>query len=93
MKLDQHFLINEEIAREIVSFLDVKDDETVLEIGSGNGILSKYIKKATLIEIDKDLCEELKNKFQNHIVINKNILRLKLNYDKIIGNIPYSICE
>ena len=93
MKFDQHFLINEETAREIVSFLNIKDNESVLEIGPGKGILSKYLKKATLVEIDSDLAKELKNNFPNHRIINNNILKIRLNYDKIIGSIPYSICE
>jgi len=93
VKFDQHFLINEETAREIVSFLNIKDNESVLEIGPGKGILSKYLKKATLVEIDSDLAKELKNNFPNHRIINNNILKIRLNYDKIIGSIPYSICE
>jgi len=91
MKLDQHFLTNEKLAKEIVSYLKVKPNESVLEIGPGKGILSKYLKKATLVELDKNLAKELK--FPNHKILNKNILKLKLNYDKIIGNIPYSISE
>ena len=93
MKFDQHFLTNEEIAKQIVSFLDIKLNESVLEIGPGDGILSKYLKKATLVEIDKYLSKELKEKFPNHNIINKSVLNVKLNYDKIIGNIPYSISE
>ena len=93
MKFDQHFLTNETIAKEIVSYLETKDNESVLEIGSGKGILSKYLKKATLVELDKGLAEKLKNSFPNHNIINKNILKINLDYDKIIGNIPYSICE
>jgi 16S rRNA A1518/A1519 N6-dimethyltransferase RsmA/KsgA/DIM1 with predicted DNA glycosylase/AP lyase activity len=92
MKLDQHFLTNEELAKEIVSYLEIKPNESILEIGPGKGILSKYLKKATLVELDKDLAKEL-NKLKKHKVINKNVLRLKLKYDKIIGNIPYSISE
>jgi len=91
MKLDQHFLTNEKLAKQIVSYLKVEPNESVLEIGPGKGILSKYIKKATLVELDKDLCKKLN--FPNHKIINKNILKLKLNYNKIIGNIPYSISE
>jgi len=93
MKFDQHFLTNERIAKQIVSFLEIKENESVLEIGSGKGILSKYLDKADLVELDKDLADELIKKFLNHKIINKNILKLKLNYDKIIGNIPYSILE
>ena len=93
MKFDQHFLTNEKIAKQIVSFLEIKPNEPILEIGPGKGILSKYMNKADLVELDKDLADELKIKFSNHKIINKNILKLKLNYDKIIGNIPYSISE
>ena len=92
MKLDQHFLTNEKIAKQIISYLKIKPNESVLEIGPGKGILSKYLKKAILVELDKDLAKELK-KFKNHKILNKNILKLKLNHDKIIGNIPYSISE
>jgi len=93
MKFDQHFLTNERIAKQIVSFLEIKENESILEIGPGKGILSKYLDKADLVELDKDLADELIKKFLNHKIINKNILKLKLNYDKIIGNIPYSILE
>ncbi|MBS3143704.1 hypothetical protein J4446_02415 [Candidatus Woesearchaeota archaeon] len=93
MKFDQHFLINEELAEEIVSYLKIKPNESVLEIGPGKGILTKFLQKATLVELDNNLCEELKKKFPKHKIINKNILKIKLNYDKIIGNIPYSISE
>jgi 16S rRNA A1518/A1519 N6-dimethyltransferase RsmA/KsgA/DIM1 with predicted DNA glycosylase/AP lyase activity len=93
MRFDQHFLTNEKIAKQIVSFLEIGPNESVLEIGPGKGVLSKYLNKADLVELDKDLADELKNKFPNHKIINKNVLKLNLNYDKIIGNIPYSISE
>ena len=41
MKLDQHFMINEELCERIVSHLKIKKDETVLEIGPGKGALTK----------------------------------------------------
>jgi 16S rRNA (adenine1518-N6/adenine1519-N6)-dimethyltransferase len=94
MKYDQHFLNDLELAKKIVSFLDIKDNEKVLEIGPGKGILTQFLKgNITLIEIDKNLCNELKNKFPNMKIINENILKYKINFDKIISNVPYSICE
>jgi len=94
MKYDQHFLQDLEIARKIVSFLDVKNNEKVLEIGPGHGTLTQFLKgNITLIEIDKDLCKELKEKFPKYKIINKNILNYNENFDKIISNVPYSICE
>jgi len=94
MVLDQHFLIDEEIAKKIISYLDIRENESILEIGPGKGILTKYLpKNSIIVELDNNLCKELKKKFPYIKIINKNILKLNLNYDKIIGNIPYSISE
>ena len=94
MKYDQHFMIDVEIARQIVSFLAIKDNEKVLEIGPGKGVLTQFLKgNITLIEIDKKLCKELKEKFPNIKIINRNILNCNENFDKIVSNVPYSICE
>ncbi len=94
MKYDQHFLKDFDIAKKIVSFLDIKDSEKILEIGPGKGILTQYLKgKVNLVEIDKKLAEELREKFPNFKVINRNILQYNEDFDKIISNVPYSICE
>lgn len=97
MKLDQHFLIDEDIAKRIVSYLNIQENESVLEIGPGKGILTKYLKylkgNITLVELDSGLYLKLKENFPKTRIINKNILKMSLNYDKIIGNIPYSISE
>lgn len=94
MKYDQHFLQDFEVAKKIVSFLEIKDNEKILEIGPGNGILTQYLKgKITLVEIDKNLCEKLKEKFSNVNIVHANILNYNENFDKIISNVPYSICE
>ena len=94
MKYDQHFLQDFETAKQIVNFLDIKNNEKVLEIGPGRGILTQYLKgNVTLTEIDKKLCKYLKEKFPEFKIININILNYKNDFDKIISNVPYSICE
>ncbi len=94
MKYDQHFLQDFETARKIVNFLDIKPNERILEIGPGKGILTQYLHgKVTLIEIDKKLCKYLKEKFPEFKVVNNNILNYNNDFDKIISNVPYSICE
>ena len=94
MKYDQHFIIDSEVAKKIVSFLDIKNNEKVLEIGPGKGIFTQFLKgNITVIEIDKNLCIELKEKFPKIKIINANILKCYGSYDKIISNVPYSICE
>ncbi|MEK6835062.1 MAG: rRNA adenine N-6-methyltransferase family protein [Nanoarchaeota archaeon] len=94
MKYDQHFMIDLETAKKIVSFLEMKKDEKILEIGPGKGILTQFLKgDITLIEIDKNLCNELKERFPDIKIINRNVLHYNGNFDKIISNVPYSICE
>ena len=94
MKYDQHFMIDVEIAKKIVSFLDIKDNEKILEIGPGKGILTQFLKgDITVVEIDKKLCKELKEKFPNIKIINTSIINYNGNLDKIISNVPYSILE
>jgi len=85
--------MNEKLAKEIVLYLEIKPNESVVEIGSGKGVLTKFLPKATLIEIDIKLANELKKEFPKNKIINGNVLEEKLDYDKIIGNVPYSICE
>lgn len=104
MFLGQHFLLNTKVADKIVESLQLNDNDTVLEIGPGKGILTERIidksKKLIAIEIDKNLCKFLKNKFsstKNIEIINADFLSydlLKLKTEKkikIVGNIPYAI--
>lgn len=95
-KLNQHFMVDKELIKRIVSYANIKEDETVLEIGAGVGKLTKEIKTKNLVVVEKDarFIKSLKLKFKNLKIINEDILKLKLNnYDKIIGNLPYNITE
>ena len=98
MELDQHFMIDKKLCKRIVSYADIKKDELVLEIGPGKGALTKYLikktKKLVLIEISPELTSELIKKFKEAKVINKSITTFKeLNFNKIVGNLPYSVIE
>lgn len=101
-KFGQHFLNNELIAEEIVSFADIKKNETVLEIGAGKGILTsillKRANKVIAVEIDDALVKYLKKRFskaQNLSLIHEDFLKFKLHNlndkIKVIGNLPYNI--
>ncbi|MEO0130666.1 MAG: 16S rRNA (adenine(1518)-N(6)/adenine(1519)-N(6))-dimethyltransferase RsmA [candidate division WOR-3 bacterium] len=99
--LSQVFLKNKKIAQRIVDSLELKGEETVLEIGVGEGILTEYlIKKAKFVygvEIDKRLIALLSEKFkniENLELICKDILQYDISDKKdliIVGNIPFSI--
>ena len=86
--LGQNFLKNEEIASKIVNYLEIANNDIIVEIGSGNGELTKPIlekarfKKLTrIIAIEKDqvlyktLKEELKN-YSNFEILNSDILKI-----------------
>ena len=68
-KLGQHFLTSKSIASSIVNFAEITDKETVLEIGTGKGILIPLLceraKKVISIETDRELYDEAQYKFSN----------------------------
>ena len=96
MILDQHFLVNEEIAKLMVSRCNINEKSVVVEIGAGNGEVTKFIPKCslTLIEIDKELADKLKQKFNAKIIVGDGISELKKrDFDFLISSVPYSISE
>ena len=104
-RFSQNFLANENAAKRMVEALDLKEYETVLEIGPGKGILTKYLiqrsNNVVGVEIDRRLCSFLERKFfanKNFTIINKDFLKVNLNQFasaedrmKVIGNLPYQI--
>ncbi len=101
--LGQHFLKNEDIAKKIADSLTENGYDTVLEIGPGMGVLTKYLleKEFTthVIEIDKESVDYLKIHYLNLVnrIISDDFLKINLNdfFNKkqvaIIGNFPYNI--
>ena len=100
-KLGQNFLINEYVINTILEILDIKADDSILEVGPGKGALTKDIIKKTKnyigVEKDKNLSNFLKNSYKENLDIrNEDILNFnfekafKKNY-RVIGNIPYNI--
>ena len=101
-KFGQNFLTDEIIAKDIVSFLSDSKTKTIIEIGPGKGILTKFLlkisqKEIKFVEIDEECVSYLKNKYPNiekHL-INDDFLNINLNSFKqplsIIGNFPYNI--
>ena len=99
-KFGQNFLIDNNILNKITNLIDYEKLE-ILEIGPGDGrltdnILKKNPKNLDLVEIDKDLYINLKNKYlndKNVNIENEDILNYKINkqYDLIISNLPYNV--
>jgi len=101
--LGQHFLNDENIAQKIADSLSLEGYKSVLEIGPGMGVLTKYLLKKDItthvIEIDSESVEYLKNNYLNLAprIIEENFLKYDLitvfkgEAFAIIGNFPYNI--
>ncbi|AWU43834.1 16S rRNA (adenine(1518)-N(6)/adenine(1519)-N(6))-dimethyltransferase [Blattabacterium sp. (Cryptocercus kyebangensis)] len=101
-KFDQYFLKDKNIAKKIVKNLSFQDYNTVVEIGPGLGMLTRYLfflcKKIFLIEIDEKLIFFLKKNFSipKNQIIHQDFLKwnpeeINLKNFALIGNFPYGI--
>ncbi len=99
--LDQHFLVDEEVVQDFISYAHIEKEDIVVEVGPGRGILTKKIaplaKKVICIELDltlKDTLDALKENYNNLEIIYDNVLKAYIPpCDKIITALPYSIIE
>lgn len=93
-------MVDEKIIRHICNLAELKDSETVFEIGAGPGNLTseiaKHCDKVIAIEIDKKFEEKLRSisKESGNIEIRMgNVLKSDIKADKVIGNLPYDALE
>lgn len=101
--LGQHFLNDESVAQNIANSLSFSGYATVLEIGPGMGVLTKYLlEKVTttfVIEIDTESVTYLQNNYPKleGKILAEDFLKFNLNsvFNQepfaIIGNFPYNI--
>jgi 16S rRNA (adenine1518-N6/adenine1519-N6)-dimethyltransferase len=99
--LGQSFLANDSIAQEIVGAARLSSSDTVLEIGGGLGILTRWIvpfvHKVYVIEKEKALVVALRDllgESENLDVIEGDALSISLPAsNKVVANLPYSIAS
>ena len=100
--LGQHFLTDQNIARNIVDALSGEGYKDVLEVGPGMGVLTQYLLREKLrihaIEVDSESVEYLNQSFPllGERLIQGDFLKLRIEdhfQDQlaIIGNFPYNI--
>ncbi|MHB8231470.1 MAG: 16S rRNA (adenine(1518)-N(6)/adenine(1519)-N(6))-dimethyltransferase RsmA [bacterium] len=94
----QNFLINKEIARNIVDSCNFSSADNVIEIGPGEGILTGLIagktKTFTIIEIDSFYCNLIKGKFNLNKYSGINIINedaLKFDYRALSAELSSKI--
>ena len=102
-QLGQNFLIDPNMARWIVSQLEISADDAVVEVGPGTGSLSEHlvgnVRKLILIEFDARLAEALKHRFRDDPSVEVHHAD-GVKFDgrqlfkhrplKFLGNLPYS---
>lgn len=93
----QHFLISESVAKSIVDYANITKKDTVLEIGTGKGILLPSLcnkaKKVISVEKDKDLffaAITKFSKFTNLELVQGDGFKLDLEFTILVSNLPYS---
>jgi len=102
-QLGQNFLVDANISRWIVSQLELKPDEAVVEVGPGAGSLTEHLlghaRRVILIEFDPRLANDLRERFKDrddvevhHADGAKFDRRFLFKHRplKFLGNLPYS---
>lgn len=108
-KFGQHWLKNQSVLENIIDTAEITKQDRILEIGPGKGVLTEkilaYADKLLAVEIDRDLCKYLVNKYgdlENFLLLEGDFLDLDLpeilenfpqfaDYNKVVANIPYNI--
>lgn len=104
-RFGQHFLCDQSVINKTIAAADISSDDHIIEIGPGRGALTRELLATgadiTVVEIDRDLADDLNERFQhlgNFKLIPRDIL--KSNWDgifkegkhnKIVANLPYNI--
>lgn len=102
-RFGQNYLQDQNIIKKIISEIDPKENDFIIEIGPGRGALTKPLIESktnfTAIEIDKRVIDDLKHQFTDLRLLEADFLGLNLNEFihtnnqklRIVGNIPYNI--
>ncbi len=102
-RFGQHFLHERGIIQRIVAAFDPKPSDHVVEIGPGEGVLTREligkVAKLDVVELDRDLIERLRQSLPESVTVH-NADALKFDFCslapslgklRIIGNLPYNI--
>lgn len=102
-RFGQHFLHDQNVIHRIVTTINPKRDQTIIEIGPGKGALTiqllKHLDSLHVIEIDRDLAQILAKKYEpeNKIIIHCidaltfDFKEIGNQHLRIVGNLPYNI--
>ena len=105
-RMGQNFLVDRRVLEEVVEAAEITDEDTVIEIGPGLGVLTRELaqKAGRVIAVEKDdrlayvLAQELAS-FNNVKINNQDILKIEpidlfggqTGRYKVVANLPYYI--
>jgi 16S rRNA (adenine1518-N6/adenine1519-N6)-dimethyltransferase len=95
--LGQHFLADPNILDVIGRLAALGPDDVVLEIGPGEGVLTRYLaeraRRIHAVEIDRELEPALRDLPANVDVVFGDALQIELPQDatKLVANLPYNV--
>jgi 16S rRNA (adenine1518-N6/adenine1519-N6)-dimethyltransferase len=93
----QHFLADANILGVIERLAELGPDDIVLEIGPGEGVLTRYlaarVRHVHAVEIDRELEPALRDIAPNVDIVFGDALQLDLPQDatKLVANLPYNV--
>jgi 16S rRNA (adenine1518-N6/adenine1519-N6)-dimethyltransferase len=94
--LGQSFLEDKNVINKIVNIADIHDDELVVEIGAGLGLMTKILsqraRKLIALEVDPRLVSVLKGEFKNSSnieIVHTDVL--KYDFSAAFCNSPLKI--
>ena len=103
-RFGQHFLTDQRIIQHMLGAINPTSDQTIIEIGPGQGALTfpllKRCQKLTAIELDRDLIPLLQkqaNGIGELSLVNADVLTVDLQQlelpppFRVVGNLPYNI--
>ena len=99
-RFGQNFLVDDQIINRIISTINPKNNEIIVEIGPGKGALTlpilEHLDHLNVIEIDRDLVSLLNSLQQEKLTIfEADALQFDFNQFpqkiRVIGNLPYNI--
>lgn len=102
-RLGQNFLADSNLLDAIVEDAEIQDDDVVLEVGGGNGVLTERLASRCrfvhLVELDRSLADRLEpiaDQLGNVGIIWEDALKVDLSAlqpppTRMVANLPYSI--
>lgn len=104
-RFGQNFLVDDNIIGRIIATINPQSDDTLVEIGPGQGAITgpllEHCSTLSVVELDRDLIELLRNKFLNHSglqiyqgdALKTDFGQFQHNSKplRVVGNLPYNI--